>query len=51
MSTVNQGTAKAWVNLNGRNILYESHNNVSSVTDNGTGDIKQLNMQAMQIML
>ena len=39
MSTVNQGTAKAWVNFNGSGTISarDSFNN-ASLTDNGTGD-------------
>ena len=39
MSTINQGTAKAWVNFNGSGTIAarDSFNN-ASLTDNGTGD-------------
>jgi hypothetical protein len=39
MSTINQGTAKAWINFNGSGTIAErdSFNN-ASITDNGTGD-------------
>ena len=39
MSTINQGTAKAWINFNGTGTIAErdSFNN-ASITDNGTGD-------------
>ena len=40
MSTINQGTAKAWSNVNGTGtIAINDSFNVSGVTDNGTGDI------------
>ncbi len=32
------GSAKAWVNLNGDTAAVRDSNNVASVTDNGTGD-------------
>tara|TARA_Y100001937_G_scaffold88894_1_gene120131 strand:+ start:856 stop:1260 length:405 start_codon:yes stop_codon:yes gene_type:complete len=40
MSTINQGTAKAWVNFNGQASGAASRDsfNVSGMTDNGTGD-------------
>ena len=39
MSTVNQGAAKSWGNLNGTStIALRDSFNVSSVTDDGTGD-------------
>jgi hypothetical protein len=39
MSTINQGTAKAWINFNGGGTIAarDSFNN-ASITDNGTGD-------------
>jgi len=41
MATVNQGTAKAWGNLNGTStISLDDSFNVGSVTDNGTGDYR-----------
>ena len=39
MSTINQGTAKAWVNFNGSGTIATRDSfNVGSITDNGTGD-------------
>tara|TARA_R100001463_G_scaffold133744_1_gene195382 strand:- start:185 stop:571 length:387 start_codon:yes stop_codon:yes gene_type:complete len=39
MSTINQGTAKAWANLNGTGtIALRDSFNVASITDDGTGD-------------
>ena len=38
MSTINQGTAKAWANLNGSTFGLRDNFNVGSATDNGTGD-------------
>ena len=39
MSTINQGTAKAWVNFNGTGTIAARDSfNVGSLTDNGTGD-------------
>ena len=39
MSTINQGTAKAWANLKGTDTFGLRDNfNVGSATDNGTGD-------------
>ena len=38
MSTINQGTAKAWGNLNGSGtIAIKDSNNISSITDSGVG--------------
>ena len=38
MSTINQGTAKAWVNLNGTGtVAINSSFNTSGITDEGTG--------------
>ena len=38
MSTINQGTAKAWANLNGDSFGLRDDFNFSSATDQGTGD-------------
>jgi len=39
MSTINQGTAKAWVNFNGQNTIAARDSfNLASLTDNGDGD-------------
>jgi hypothetical protein len=39
VSTVAQGSAKAWVNFNGTGtVAIRASFNVSSITDNGTGD-------------
>ena len=39
MSTINQGTAKAWINFNGTGTIATRDSfNVSGITDNGTGD-------------
>ena len=39
MSTINQGTAKAWVNFNGQGTIAARDSfNLASLTDNGTGD-------------
>jgi len=38
MSTINQGTAKAWLNLNGSSFGINDSFNVSSCVDDGTGD-------------
>jgi len=39
MSTINQGTAKCWVNFNGTGTIAARDSfNVGSLTDNGTGD-------------
>ena len=39
MSTINQGTAKAWVNFNGQGTIAARDSfNVASLTDNGDGD-------------
>ena len=38
MSTVFNGTAKAWANLNGSTFGLRDNFNVGSATDNGTGD-------------
>ena len=39
MSTVNQGTAKAWVNFNGQGTIAARDSfNLASLTDNGNGD-------------
>ena len=39
MSTINQGTAKAWVNFNGQGTIAARDSfNFASLTDNGTGD-------------
>jgi hypothetical protein len=39
VSTVAQGTARAWVNFNGTGtVAIRASFNVSSITDNGTGD-------------
>ena len=39
MSTINQGTAKAWVNFNGQGTIAARDSfNVASLTDNGNGD-------------
>jgi hypothetical protein len=39
MATVASGTAKAWVNFNGTGVVSIGASfNVSSITDNGTGD-------------
>tara|TARA_R110002126_G_scaffold287358_1_gene440115 strand:- start:40 stop:423 length:384 start_codon:yes stop_codon:yes gene_type:complete len=39
MSTINQGTAKFWVNFNGTGTIAARDSfNLSSLTDNGTGD-------------
>ena len=39
MSTINQGTAKAWINLNGTGTIAARDSfNVGSLTDNGTGE-------------
>ena len=38
MSTINQGTAKAWINFNGTGTIATRDSfNVSGITDNGTG--------------
>jgi len=38
-STIAEGTAKAWVNMNGDNtVAIRTSSNTSSITDNGTGD-------------
>jgi len=40
-STIHQGTAKAWAELNGTSTISLDDNfNVGSVTDNGTGDYR-----------
>ena len=48
MSTINQGTAKAWLNLDGTGTISarDSFNN-ASVTDNGTGDYTSTITNAM----
>jgi len=39
MSTINQGTAKAWVNFNGQGTIAARDSfNLASLTDNGDGD-------------
>jgi len=39
MATVNQGTAKVWINFNGSGTIATRDSfNVTSITDNGTGD-------------
>lgn len=39
MSTINQGTAKAWVNFDGTGTISARDSfNTASLTDNGTGD-------------
>ena len=41
MSTINQGTAKAWVNLNGTGTIATRDSfNVSSIADQATGDTR-----------
>ena len=41
MSTINQGTAKAWINLNGTGTIATRDSfNVSSIADQGTGDTR-----------
>jgi hypothetical protein len=41
MSTINQGTAKAWINLNGTGTIAARDSfNVSSIADQATGDTR-----------
>ena len=48
MSTINQGTAKAWSNLNGTGTIAARDNfNIASYTDNGTGDYTHTLTSAM----
>jgi hypothetical protein len=48
MSTINQGTEKSWVNLNGTGTIATRDSfNVASLTDNGTGDYTQTFTNAM----
>tara|TARA_S200002703_G_scaffold144536_1_gene138267 strand:+ start:733 stop:1107 length:375 start_codon:yes stop_codon:yes gene_type:complete len=48
MSTINQGTAKAWSNVNGTGtIAINDSFNVSGVTDNSLGDITNTFSNAM----
>ena len=43
MSTINQGTAKSWINFNGTGtIAARDSYNVSSLVDNGTGNYDQV---------
>ena len=52
---INEGRAKAWLNFNGAAVLLQSeiHFNISSLTDNGTGDytITFTNNISMQIIV